>query len=227
MYITLAFYSKGFTIPQPPVLPSQVQSFQPVHLSDGSTSSLPVASPSQAIPPTPFSDAFFEFSGFLAMLKALGSPQEFDAVLSNIDYLSDAAPFLPADAPALTAILVVAQAPLPHCPPPPPPEFWFSVDGCWGFQVRYVQGAHARLCPHKTKRDKVLAAKQVGLYTSLNSPTPCSERQLKRGQWIITIAWAGPWTYEVLSITPQRLYVHRMQLTSCLTPRYPINAGTT
>ena len=34
----------------------------------------------------------------------------------------------------------------------------------------YIQGAHAPLCPHKTHRDKVLVAEQVGLYTPLNHP---------------------------------------------------------
>ena len=32
----------------------------------------------------------------------------------------------------------------------------------------YTQGAHAPLCPCKTQRDKVLAAKQVGPYVPLN-----------------------------------------------------------
>ena len=45
--------------------------------------------------------------------------------------------------------------------------------------ILYIQGAHAPLRPGKTQRDKVLAAKQVGLYIPSN-PTPCSERQLKR-----------------------------------------------
>ena len=35
-------------------------------------------------------------------------------------------------------------------------------------QVTYIQSTHVPLCPHKTQRDKVLAAKQVGLYASLN-----------------------------------------------------------
>ena len=33
-----------------------------------------------------------------------------------------------------------------------------------------IQGAHAPLRPHKTQRDKVLAAMQVGLYVLLNPP---------------------------------------------------------
>ena len=31
------------------------------------------------------------------------------------------------------------------------------------YSTKYIQGAHVPLRPHKTPRDKVLAAKQVGL----------------------------------------------------------------
>ena len=68
MHLT-PFYPQGFPVPQSPVLPPQAQRYQPV-LTDGSSSSLPVAQSSQAIPPTLFSDASTEFSGFLPMLEA-------------------------------------------------------------------------------------------------------------------------------------------------------------
>ena len=40
----------------------------------------------------------------------------------------------------------------------------------WAKYTLYIQGAHAPLHPCKTQRDKVLAAKQVGLYVPLNPP---------------------------------------------------------
>ena len=39
----------------------------------------------------------------------------------------------------------------------------------------YIQGAHATLSPRKTQRDKVLVAKNVGLYVPLNPP-PLAQR---------------------------------------------------
>ena len=39
----------------------------------------------------------------------------------------------------------------------------------------YIQGTHAPLRPRKTQRDKILAAKQVGLYFPLNPP-PLAQR---------------------------------------------------
>ena len=47
------------------------------------------------------------------------------------------------------------------------------------------------------------------------------------GQWIITKARTEPWTYEMLSTTPQHLHFPRMQIASCLTSRYPITARST
>ena len=41
----------------------------------------------------------------------------------------------------------------------------FSIDQIYFI---FIQGAHAPLRPRKTQRDKVLAAKQVGLYVPLN-----------------------------------------------------------
>ena len=46
----------------------------------------------------------------------------------------------------------------------------------------YIQGAHAPLCPCKAHRDKVLAAKQVGLYVHLNPP-PLTQR----GSWNVWV----------------------------------------
>ena len=46
------------------------------------------------------------------------------------------------------------------------------------------------------------------------------------GWWIITKAWAGPWTSESLSTTPQGLHVPRMRLTNRLTSRYTRLDGT-
>ena len=47
-------------------------------------------------------------------------------------------------------------------------------------QVYLIYKAPMPLSTHATQRDKVLAAKQVGLYVPLNPPPLCSERQLKR-----------------------------------------------
>ena len=48
--------------------------------------------------------------------------------------------------------------------------------------ILYIQGAHAPLHPRKTQRDKVLAAKQVGLYVPLNPPTFA-----QRGSWNVWV----------------------------------------
>ena len=43
-----------------------------------------------------------------------------------------------------------------------------------------IQGAHAPLHPHKTQRDKVLAANAGRPIRPSKPSTPCSQRQLKR-----------------------------------------------